>query len=282
MMNLQLGDNDHAVLMLHGLCGSPLELGSIPRMLQRMGCTVAWPDLPGYDNPDPAKCTSWQEWVANAELALAELQATHASVSVCGLSMGATLALALAERHENIQSLVLLSPILRYDGWSISRPLLALLRFAYFLGIRNWVWRETEPYGIRNPELQRRVAKAVAKGEVSEVGAATLSARHLYQAMQLMDDVHANLSNVTADTLVMHAVDDETAAPRNAEEILAGIRSETRKAFWLGDCYHIITVDNEREVVTNEVVRFIEACLTLHRGEAHRPSRQRQALRDRR
>lgn len=282
-MLIHQGVTRHAILVLHGLCGSPLEMGSIPKALQRLGHTVALSEIAGYNNSDPKQCTPWEDWIEQADIELAELMKDHDSVSVCGLSMGATLALALAARHDTIQSVVLLSPILRYDGWSVPPLQLTLLRIAYFFGLRNWVWREKEPYGICNPELRRRVARAVEKGEVSEVGAATLSARHLYQALKLMNHVRENLPNVRSDLLIMHAVDDETAAPRNAEEIIERVASETRKALWLGDCYHIITVDNEREVVTNETVRFIENTLSRHRGDQlHRKARSRQSLRDRR
>lgn len=275
------GTSGHAVLMLHGLCGSALELGAIPRALQRLGHSVAIPSLQGY--ADYRHCTPWQEWLREASALLDELAATHDSLSVCGLSMGATLALALAARRTDIQSLVLLSPVLRYDGWSVPVWQLFLLRVVYALGIRDWSWREKAPFGISNPDLQRRVAKAVEKGEMSELGAAMLSARHLYQAQLLMGHVREHLGDVRSDLLLMHAVDDETAAPRNAEEILAGVSSELRRSIWLGDCYHIITVDNEREIVTNETLRFIENIRSQRQGDAsYRSFAQRQSLRDRR
>ncbi|MBO15917.1 MAG: carboxylesterase, partial [Herbaspirillum sp.] len=37
-----------------------------------------------------------------------------------------------------------------------------------------------------------------------------------------------------------------------------------------GDCYHIITVDNEREIVTNETVMFIKRSIEIHGNEMSR------------
>lgn len=249
--------NRHSVLLLPGLCGTYRELGPIPKVLEDSGYHVSIAEISGY-----ADCNgriNWNAWVDEIDHRFSALKNTSETVSVVGLSMGATLALKLAERRGDIDGIVLLSPVLRYDGWSVPWYL-PFLRLAYFIGFRNWSYREREPYGIANIELRRRVQKSVDNGDPSEVGAAAISVRHLYQALQLTHDVRLWLGHVHVPTLVIHAVDDETAAPRNAEEILLKINSEVRRVIWLGDSYHIITVDNEREVVVNETTRFLSEC----------------------
>jgi carboxylesterase len=196
--------------------------------------------------------------------------------------MGATLALATAVRRKDILAVVALSPILRYDGWSI-RWYSPLLEIPYLLGFRNWSYKESEPYGLRNIEMRRRVAKALEKDGVAEVGAAAIPARQLDAAKKMMAFVRKSLSLVQCKLAVIHAIDDESAAPRNAELILKEVSSEVRKAIWLGDCYHIITFDNEREIVTNETVRFIcRSTRTYDEDMSHRQSARRAPLRDRR
>ena len=86
----------------------------------------------------------------------------------------------------------------------------------------------------------------------------------------MIDFVRGSLPMVTADTLIIHSIDDETASPRNAEVILQHINAEVRKVIWLGDCYHIITVDNEREIVTNETVMFLKRSIDIHGNELSR------------
>ena len=34
--------------------------------------------------------------------------------------------------------------------------------------------------------------------------------------------------------------------------------SELRRVIWLGNSYHIVTIDNEREIVLNEILRFLD------------------------
>jgi carboxylesterase len=213
---------------------------------------------------------------------ISELLEKHESVSLCGLSMGATLALAVAEGRNDVLSVITLSPILRYDGWAI-KWYQSLLIIPYLLGIKNWSYKESEPFGIRNIELRRRVMRAMEKDGVSQVGAAQIPARHLFAAQKMMRFVSKRLENVTADLLTIHAIDDETAAPRNSEFIIDSVSSEVRKAIWLGDCYHIITVDNEREIVANETIRFLQRSTSSHQNDLdYQRTFKRSALKDRR
>lgn len=262
---------DHAVILLHGLCGSQLEMGSIPKQLKKIGCTVIPLSIDNYSAAltNPRVSPDWEDWCAVVESRVARLKEEFKTVSICGLSMGATLALAVAARSKELLSVVLLSPVLQYDGWSVPWYW-KLLTVVYDLGVRNWSYKESEPYGIKNYEMRRRVASALEKDGVAAVGAASIPARHLRAALRMIDFVRASLPLVRVDTLIIHSIDDETASPRNAEVILQSINAEVRKVIWLGDCYHIITVDNEREIVTNETVMFIKRSIEIHGNELSR------------
>jgi carboxylesterase len=248
------GSCGHAAILLPGLCGSALEMGAIPRMLQQSNLTYAVPRIPGYSAH--TGISNYSAWIETVDLLIDKLSETHDSVSLIGLSMGATLAISVASKNHKIQSLNLLSPILFSDGWAIPwyHPLLHL---ACLMGIRNWHYKESEPFGVKNKELRRRIQKAVLENHVSELGAAHIPAKHLYQSLHLIKDARKNMADINADTLIIHAIDDETASPKNPDLILESISSETRRIIWLGNSYHMITVDNEREIVTNSVVNFI-------------------------
>jgi len=147
----------------------------------------------------------------------------------------------------------------------------------------NWSYKEKDPFGIRNMEMRRRVARALEKPGVAEVGAAAIPARQLHAANKMMKVVRSSLDQIESDLLVIQAIDDETTAPRNSQQILTEVRSGTRKAIWLGDCYHIIMFDNEREIVTNETARFIQQSIDNHRNDhTYRQLARRSNLRDRR
>jgi carboxylesterase len=229
-------------------------MGAIPRLLKQSNHTYTIPRIKGYSAH--TGLTGYQEWIDSVDQFVTDLSQTHDSISIAGLSMGATLALAVAEQNSKVHSLVILSPVFLFDGWSVPwyYPFLALL---YKIGIRNWHFKEREPFGVKNVELRRHIQKAVMANSVSELGAAHLPAVHLYQSLELVKATKKELSSITADTLIIHAVDDETASPKNPEIIIDNIASETCRMIWLGNSYHMITVDNEREVVANEVNNFI-------------------------
>ncbi|MEJ1959256.1 MAG: alpha/beta fold hydrolase [Nitrosomonadales bacterium] len=275
----------HAVVLLHGLCGTYVELGAlIPKALKDNGYTVSSLEIPGYSASliHPSVSPNWEEWCDTVDAELMRLKETHDTVSICGLSMGATLALAAAIRRDDILAVVLLSPILRYDGWAIPWGGI-LINIPLFLGFKKWSYKEKEPFGLRNIEMRRRVAMSLKEKGVAEIGAAAIPARQLYAAYKMMAYVRNSLGSIQSDILVIHAVDDETASPRNAEQILKEVNSEVRKAIWLGDCYHIITFDNEREIVTNETVRFIRKTIHNHENDqTYRQLTHRAALKDRR
>jgi carboxylesterase len=92
--------------------------------------------------------------------------------------------------------------------------------------------------------------------EISEVGAPVITARHLHEAKKLMSYATKNLDSITSRLLLIQSVEDDTCTVWSAEKILAESKSDLRRTIWLGNSYHIVTIDNEREIVLNEVLRF--------------------------
>jgi carboxylesterase len=253
---LHLHGGRNAVLVLHGLGGTPLEVRLMGKMMQRAGFSVFIPSLPGFSAG--SKCTRWEEWLKAAQAVYAALSASHASVAIAGLSAGATLALAVAAQEPRPTALVLWSVTLDYDGWAM--PWYRwLLEPCYRLGIgRGYVYRECEPYGLKNERWRARVAQALSNHGVSAVGAAGIPAEFLYQATRMARHVERHLGRVRGDVLIVHAADDETASPRNADAVYHGISARTKRRIMLGDSYHIVTMDNERDLVARESIRFLQ------------------------
>jgi carboxylesterase len=253
---LFLPGGPHAALILHGLGGSPLEVRLMGKLLQRAGFSVSIPIIAGYSAGTTG--TAWREWLAQTRQIHDGLRARYKTVSVAGLSAGATLALALAMKTVKPDALALWGVTLEYDGWAM--PWYRwLFKPCYLLGIgRTYSYGEREPFGLKNEKWRARVAEALRTRGLSSVGAARIPAGFLYQSMRLAQFVERNLGRIAADTLVLHAADDETASPRNAETVYRRIRSEHKRKILLGDSYHIITMDNERDLVARETIRFFQ------------------------
>jgi carboxylesterase len=247
--------NDHAVLLLHGLSSSPLELRFLARFLGDEGFATHTPELQGYSAGTGH--VPMEQWIDAAIAEFDALSARYKHVSVCGLSMGATLAAAVAQRRPAARSLLLLSITLNYDGWAIPWYRF-LLDFVYYTPMRSsYRYREHEPYGLRNEALRSKIARAMQKNEISEVGPASIAMPALHEASRLAAYVRKNVKGIGTDCLIIHAIDDETSSPHNARFMAANVGASFLRTIWLDDSYHMITSDNEREVVARECALFL-------------------------
>ncbi len=246
----------HVVMLLHGLASTSLEVARLGKFLTKEGLATFEPNIAGFCYGEPS--TNWRDWVDGIRGEFRRLRETNASVSIVGISMGATLALAVAEEEEGIAALVLLSTAIAYDGWAIPwyRPLLAVAR--HFPMAKRYKYREHEPFGVKNEEMRARIRKAVMSAEASEAGGAYIGFDHVNQADALIVHVRRHVNLVTCPTLIVHAIEDETVSPRNADWLMDNISAKRKKAVFLGQSYHMITIDNEYELVFHETQAFLK------------------------
>ena len=92
----------------------------------------------------------------------------------------------------------------------------------------------------------------------SDAGAATLRVRDLLQARVLMSDVRRRLPDITAPTLLLHARDDDAASPRSAFEVARRVSANEVRCVILSDCYHMISIDREKQRVLTELRGFLQ------------------------
>ncbi len=260
---ITLAGGEHAVLLIHGLQSSPAELLPLAKRLHQTGYTVHMPHIPGYGfthGDTPRSVTRWQDWHAKAMGEFRTLQRQYKTVAVGGLCIGGTLSLSIAaELGDEIAALTLLSTTLWYDGWSM--PWYRPLRYiGYLWPIRYWYsYREREPFGLKNPQLRKWVAREMAHKDASMVGASRLNLPAIQEAERMIASVKVSLPRVTAPAIILHAEEDEVASPRSARYIAEHIGSDTVESILLHNSYHMITIDNDRERVAGETIRFFGA-----------------------
>jgi carboxylesterase len=255
LQNINLVGGEDAVLLLHGLAGSPLEMRYVARMLNNDGFSVAVPHISGYGYGGTA--TDWRDWHNNALDIFERMKRQYRTVSVGGLCIGAVLALSLAvEKSRDIAALSLLSTTLFYDGWSVPWYRF-LLPLGYYTPLRHlYSYPEREPYGLKNELLRKRIMRAMQQESLTEVGAASIPMNHIYQAMRLIRHVKRNIITVKAPALVVHAIEDDTASVKSADFVVDRIGSKKVRKIFLDDSYHMVTMDNERELVARETRDF--------------------------
>ena len=252
--------DSHAVLLIHGLCGTPHEMGPLAARLRACGYTVRVPVGPGYDIDAAVsgRIDRYERWVEYFTGQLDELRARHEHVSIGGLCIGADIAIEIAARRAATRSLILISTTLFYDGWNVSR-LRALLPLGYYTPVRRWYRvRETTPYGLKNERLRAWVAQQMERTDGSIAGAASLPLTAIYQAQRLIHAAKRSLGAVSVPTLVMHAREDDVSSLRSADLVCSRIRSHEVVRLVFDDSYHMLTLDNERAAVAQAAVDFLE------------------------
>ena len=243
------------MLLIHGLAGSSLEVARLGQILQQSGLAVLMPNIPGFAYGSPM--SGWQSWVEAVRGHLQTLELAYATVSIVGISMGATLCMEIATR-DDVAAIVLLAPATAYDGWAIPwyRFLLPIARYLPFRNIYRYV--ETEPFGVKNVTMRAAIKKMLEDRHASEAGGESISFDQLAEADALIAHVLPRIDMINDPLLIMHAADDESVHPRNAQYIFDRVSSADKELIFLGDCYHMITVDNERDTVFYETELFIK------------------------
>jgi carboxylesterase len=249
-----------AVLLLHGLSGSPLEMQYLERRARLAGFRAHNPSIPGCGfgtREDRFDTGTWRQWVAFVSGEIDALSRDHERVYVAGLCIGAVLALRLAiERPHQVAGLALISTTLAYDGWQM--PWYRVLApLAYHTPLRRMIaWPERHPYGLKNARLREWVVRAMDAHGVSAVGSAYLPLSGIHEAHQLIRAVRRDIRKVQAPSLIMHAIEDDVASPRSAEFVALNIGSSRVRTILYQNSYHILTIDNDKESVGDETIAF--------------------------
>lgn len=272
MKRIELTGGEHAVLLIHGLQGVPTEMQSLAKSLHKAGYSVRVPHFKGYgymEGDTARSVTSWRDWHQQVLNELRDMKQHYKSVALGGLCIGAVLALSVAaEVGDEVGGLSLLATTLYYDGWSIPWYRF-MLPVGYYTPFRYiYAYKEREPFGLKNEQLRRWVAREMSHKTSSIAGASNLTLPAIHEAELLIKSIKRRLPQVTAPALIIHAVEDDVSTPRSADYVATHIGSDKIRKILLHNSYHMITLDNEREVVSGETIKFFNDIVGHARPDA--------------
>ncbi|EXF92483.1 esterase [Pseudomonas fluorescens HK44] len=263
-----LGSGEVAVLLIHGLTGTPTELRRVAIGLAKSGCTVYVPTLAGHcgDNAD-LQATGWQDWYEGVRKTFVGIRQRHEQVFVGGLSMGAVMSMYVASEHPGqVAGLLMYSTTLRYDGWSIHKlafltPLLMKIPF----GVHICSFEEKPPYGIKNERLRAIVERQMKDGESSNAGLLTMEGVTVRELHRMNAVVKKRMPSIKTPALVLHSIEDDITSRWNADYVERHLGGPVTKIL-LDNCYHMITVDLEYRRVVDLSADFVHQ-LSMKPGE---------------
>ena len=252
------GQNGSGVLLLHGLTGAPGEMKFLAKRLHRKGFSVCAPLLPGHGADAKALLkTRWPDWLEGVRSTFEAFRSDLDDVHVAGICVGGALGLALAAEQPGIRAAAVYSMTYRYDGWNMKRwysSIVPLARpFVRLPGIRRLSFAEPHPFGLKDERLRDNVANSP---NVLIPGAlARLPLGSMYEMHALGDHIDRIGPSIRQPTLVLHARDDDMSDPKNAERLVRALGGRA-ELHLLDDCYHMIHVDRQRNLVGDLTAEF--------------------------
>lgn len=259
------GNSVRSIILIHGLTGTPNELKSLASFFNRKGYTVLCPRLANHGAPiNLLKFSRWQDFYGSVREAFLSLpQEEKKEVFVAGLSMGALLALLLADEFpEAIKAVSCLAPTLFYDGWN-APGLKILLPLGYMLPLKYmFYFKEDPPYGVKNKAIQERIhsyyghVSLYDDSTVAEHGYAFFPVALLQQLHLLVKHLSKRLTMMRFPVQLIHAYDDDMASLKNSVYIYERIKSDIKEMIFLYNSHHIITADQERRLLAEKMETF--------------------------
>ncbi len=227
------------VLLCHGFTGTPQSLRAWGEFLAENDISVLCPRLPGHGTRwQEMNLTGWQDWYAEIVHSFDDLCGRCEQVFVMGLSMGATLALRLAERRpDEVAGLVLVNP-----------SVLTLNKATSLLPVLKWVV----------PSL-KGVGNDIKKPGMTELAYDRTPLRAAASLAQLWKQVRGDLGEVVAPLLVYRSVDDHVVEPVNTETVLGNVSSTYKEERLLRHSYHVATLDNDAEEIFAGSLEFVRS-----------------------
>lgn len=118
-----LKGSDKAVLLIHGITGTPAEMNYVARAVNKAGYTAVCNTLPRHcTSLRELKKVTWQEISDFCQDDLQRLKNEYSKVFVAGISMGALIGIHLACKFpQKVAGIVAFAPTLVYDGWAVHK-----------------------------------------------------------------------------------------------------------------------------------------------------------------
>ncbi len=249
-----------AVLLFHGLTGSPFELKKYGQFLYNNGYDVFAECLPGHGEKfEEIYTVKYQDWLDFAYSRFVKLKYRYENVFVSGLCLGAVLALAVGIKYRTqVSGIISLSTTLYLDGWRLPWykcfmpiALNTIIRFYYN-------YPECDPHGVKNLKTRNAIKKLLEKGEV---GMNDFPMTGFKELLDLSSYVRKNLNRIISPILLIHSKEDDLTSTKSAEVVYKNISSKDKEYIVLYDSYHMVLYDNEKEFVFEKCLRFIDSHL---------------------
>ncbi len=263
------GNSDTAVLLIHGITGTPSEMRYFGKGLNEAGFSVLCNTLPRHcESLGELKKATWQEIYAACENDFKSLKKDYKRVFVGGLSMGALMSMHIAyNQPAEVCGIIALAPTLFYDGWALHKGKVLMEALWHIPWVRSSMnIREGWPYGLKDESLRSNIERFYKNADAGEFdkkvllfGSPFFPLASLYQHHLFVNVVKKEIRAIKNPIVIIHAKEDDMTSLKNAQYVYQNISSAKKSLIVLNDSYHMITIDKEKDKVIEETVRFVRS-----------------------
>ncbi len=226
------------IMLIHGFTNTNYELRKLISFLASKNFNVCAYNLPGHaSSVRECNSVSYKDWLEFTEQRFAELSSRCDKIFICGISMGALLAMNLANLFP-VNGLISVAPVFEFN----------------------------KPFKINflNPFLCRIVKSRPKKYEVNKgqniyYGYNKWPLVALNEVRKLSKHVYKNiLPNINCPCLLIHSEDDTTSVFTNYRITKSRIKSKDIESLIVQRSHHnIFDCDNEKEIIHSSILKFI-------------------------
>lgn len=227
------------VLLCHRFTGSPQSMRPWAEYLAGAGLSISLPRLPGHGTTwQEMARTRWEDWYAEADRAFEALAKRIDEMFVMGVSLGACLALRLAEMHgDAISGLVLVNPSISADS-----------RLFVLAPVLKHIVPTVK--GTAN-DIKKPGAREVAYDRVPVKAAASLP--------RLWRLTRKGLDRLTQPVLVYHSPADHVVGPASLAVLRSAVPADILTVRTCENSYHVATLDNDAQAIFEGSLDFVRA-----------------------
>jgi carboxylesterase len=234
--SIHLKGNRVGFLLIHGFTATTVEVSWLAKYLNGKGFSISAPLLPGHGTtPGELNRKKYADWLDCVEEAYLSLAKSCDSIIVGGESMGAVLALALAEKFPEIKAILLYSPAVKVSS----------LKYAKFL---------------------RFIKPIIQKSNYDDIlpwqGYSVYPLFAAYEFLKLQKTVLQNLFRINQPILIFQAKYDRTIDKDNKDEIFSRVNSLKKVNQIMNESGHVMLLDKEFNQVANLTMDFLN-CLEI-------------------
>lgn len=227
-----------AVLLLHGFTGNSADVRMLGRFLEKKGYTSHAPHYKGHGvPPEELVSTGPKDWWQDVLNGYEHLKSRgYKEIAVAGLSLGGVFSLKL--------------------GYTLPVKGIIPMCAPMYIKSEETMYEGVIQYARQFKKYEGKSEEQIEK-EIEEFKRTPMNTLQALQ--QLIADVRAHVDLIYAPTFVVQARSDHMINTESANIIYNEVESVQKQIKWYEQSGHVITLDQEKEQLHEDVYEFLES-----------------------